>query len=102
LKQWVWGHVGWISWFWLKRWNWWLSCKFIESHITQMMGLLQDTEPMDSLPNHPKSCIGCIKWIWNRDSFEAMVWRTCWLDILILAQKVGLAELNFRHLTPPK
>jgi hypothetical protein len=36
----------------------------------------------------------------NWDGFEAMVWTICWLDILILAQKVGLSELNFRHLTP--
>jgi hypothetical protein len=38
----------------------------------------------------------------NWDGFEAMVWTICWLDILILAQKVGVAELNFIHLTPPK
>jgi hypothetical protein len=31
----------------------------------------------------------------NWDGFEAMVWTTCWLDISILAKKVGLAELNF-------
>jgi hypothetical protein len=29
-------------------------------HTIQTM-LLQDMEPLDSLPNHSKSCIGCIK-----------------------------------------
>jgi hypothetical protein len=38
----------------------------------------------------------------NWDGFEAMVWRTCWLDISILAQKVGLAELIFWHPTTHK
>jgi hypothetical protein len=38
----------------------------------------------------------------NWDGFAVMVQMTCWLDILILAQKVGLADLNFRHPTSPK
>jgi hypothetical protein len=38
----------------------------------------------------------------NHDGFKAMVWTICWLDISILAQKVGLAELNFRHPTTSK
>jgi hypothetical protein len=31
----------------------------------------------------------------NWDGFEAMVWTICWLDILIQAQSVALAKLNF-------
>jgi hypothetical protein len=62
--------------------------------------LMQDLEPMDPLPNHPKSFLGCIKWIgmvekqWfgchkvigHLDSGPTMMiflpW--CWLDTWIL------------------
>jgi hypothetical protein len=36
--------------------------KYLTSHTVQA-SLLQDMDPVDSLPNHPKSCIGCIKWL---------------------------------------
>jgi hypothetical protein len=40
----------------------WASQIFLITHNIQT-SLLQDSEAMDSLPNHPKSCIGCIKWL---------------------------------------
>jgi hypothetical protein len=43
---------------WLKSWLG--QAKFSSSHTVQTT-LLQDMDPVDSLPNHPKSCIGCIK-----------------------------------------
>jgi hypothetical protein len=40
----------------------WASQIFVISYNVQT-SLLQDSEAMDSLPKHPKSCIGCIKWL---------------------------------------
>jgi hypothetical protein len=37
-----------------------LQAKF-SSSCTAQTSLLQNMEPVESLPNHPKSCIGCIK-----------------------------------------
>jgi hypothetical protein len=61
LKLWFGHYVGWISWYWLKSWSG--MGKFLTSHTVQIR-LMQDMEPfLDSLPNHSKSCIGCIKWL---------------------------------------
>jgi hypothetical protein len=45
---------------WIMSWFGW--AKFSSSHTNQT-SLLQDLDPVDSLPNHPKPCIGSIKWL---------------------------------------
>jgi hypothetical protein len=40
----------------------WESQIFVIPYTVQT-SLLQGMDPVDSLSNHPKSCIGCIKWL---------------------------------------
>jgi hypothetical protein len=85
LKLWFWHNVGWIYLDWLKSWLGWAN-KFSTSHTSQT-SLLQDMEPVDSLPNHPKSCIGCNKWLGM--FLQLCDLGTMLVGYLVLAQKLA-------------
>jgi hypothetical protein len=50
--------------------------------------LLPDMDPIKTLPKPSKSIHWMYQVIW--DDFEAMIWPSCWSDIWILSQKLGV------------
>jgi hypothetical protein len=59
--------------------EWYFTSWFVDNtSSSNQTSLMQDLDPMDLLPKHPKSFWGCIKWL--QDGWEAMVWVPwCWL-----------------------
>jgi hypothetical protein len=61
-----------------------MSAEFSTAHSTKT-SLLHHILHLNSIPDHPKSSIGCIKI--NCGDWEAMVWISCQLVAWIMAKK---------------